>query len=178
MRGMVQAQEGVLLCCRAWLCPTLRVYTGVCDKGLHAGVGGTCVSPQVCLYVQLWMPSAMRCLCRSGCVHASLRTHGWPGGARGRAGAVCTSGRAHGRCIAGSQRAAGCWWVGGCGVQGCLPPLLTPTPSWRQRAGTVRAEGEPGELMGSTSHPRPARSASINSHTEGAQKQRGSAPAQ
>lgn len=174
MRGMVQAQEGALLCCCAWLCPTLRVYTGVCKKGLHAGVGGTYVSPQVCPYIQLWMPSATRCLCRSSCVRASLRTHGWPGGAHGRTGA----GRAYGRCVGGSQRAAGCRWVGGRGVQGRLPPLLTPIPSWRQRAGTVRAEGEPSELTGSTSHPRPARSASINSHTEGAQKQRGSAPAQ
>lgn len=66
-----------------------------------------------------------------------------------------------------------CWvWIGGCRAIHLCPPM--PALS---RDGS-QSEEDPSEFTGNKCQPLSPCSASINSPTEGAQKQRGSAPAQ
>lgn len=156
--SLAQAQQGVLLCCRARLRPALHVYTCVCNKGLHADVGGDAYEPpgvsvrpavdafsnetslqiRMCVCFSLSPRVAGRCTWQGCC-----STYVWP-----RLWQVRQWERA-GRGL--PRRVSGCWWVRGSGAQGRLPPPAHTHPELeaasRHSAGRGRARRADGEQI-------------------------------
>lgn len=151
----------ILLCC-AWLllCVLLRVFVLRTTQMLRGCSGAfRCIFRSSCRCFQQWT----RCLCRSGCGCLPLST--WLPAADASAGAL------YGALVPWQVS----WDTGGYGKWGAgLPPPAHPSQSQKVPVGSTGAPCKPRGAHPTLS----ACSASMSSHTEGAQRQRDSALAQ